>query len=127
MWPRPLPLPACGEWSEFARSSRKFRVRGPLRESEPMSEPVERPPHPHPLPPSGEREQRRWTMCDSHGLRGSIGWGKAGGTPAVPAGEAATFRIAIATTASRAFALAGGLLIAALIALPLVGSRSLMQ
>src|SRR6266446_3702896 len=29
-----LPLPACGERSEFARSSRKFRVRGPLQESE---------------------------------------------------------------------------------------------
>jgi hypothetical protein len=30
-------------------SPRKFRVRGPLRESEPMSEQVERPPHPIPL------------------------------------------------------------------------------
>src|SRR5712692_8627898 len=29
-----LPLPACGERSEFARSSRKFRVRGLLHESE---------------------------------------------------------------------------------------------
>src|SRR5215471_6365827 len=61
-----LPLPGCGERSEFARSSRKFRVRGPLHESElcakafsPLAIPpfVERPPHPDPLPASGEREQ----------------------------------------------------------------------
>src|SRR5215471_9790698 len=52
---RPSPLPARGERSEFARSSRKFRVRGRLRESER----VETPPHPDPLPASGEREQRR--------------------------------------------------------------------
>ena len=32
-----LPLPACGERSEFALSSRKFRVRGPLRESQPAA------------------------------------------------------------------------------------------
>src|SRR6266851_5535395 len=32
--PGRLPLPAYGERSEFARSSRKFRVRGPLHESE---------------------------------------------------------------------------------------------
>jgi len=57
IWARPLALPACGERSEFARLSRKFRVRGRLRESEPMLEPVERPPHPDPLPASGEREQ----------------------------------------------------------------------
>ena len=52
------------------RSSRKFRVRGPLRESElswrgtfTLSESalVERPPHPDPLPASGEREQNRRT------------------------------------------------------------------
>jgi hypothetical protein len=42
------PLPACGE-----RSTREARrVRGPLRESEP----VETPPHPHLLPARGEKE-----------------------------------------------------------------------
>src|SRR6266849_4967187 len=56
MWPRPSPLPACGERSEFARSLRKFRVRGRLRESEP----VERPPLPDPLhsPSIGSRVRR---------------------------------------------------------------------
>jgi len=43
-----LPLPACGERS----TPEGRRVRGPLRESEP----VERPPHPNPLPASGARE-----------------------------------------------------------------------
>src|SRR6266849_8891953 len=47
---------AFGRSPEFARSSRKFRVNGRLRESEP----VERPPHPDPLPASAEREPRRW-------------------------------------------------------------------
>jgi len=51
----------------------------------------------------------------------------AGGTPAAPGVGEATPRVAIATTASRAFALAGGLLVAALIALPLIASRSLVQ
>src|SRR5258708_25359644 len=58
--------------SKFVRSSRKFRVRGRLHESEP----VERPPHPDPLHSpsqtgvnalmaSGEREQRRrCAKCD---------------------------------------------------------------
>src|SRR4029077_194593 len=61
----PLPLPACGERSEFAHSSRKFRVRVRLRESEH----IETPPHPDPLHSpsktgvnalmaSGEREQK---------------------------------------------------------------------
>src|SRR5215468_11444945 len=36
------------------------RVRGPLRESEP----VERPPHPTPLPASGEREPKRRAKRD---------------------------------------------------------------
>jgi len=36
------------------------RVRGLLRESEP----VERPPHPDPLPASGEREQKRRAKRD---------------------------------------------------------------
>src|ERR1700730_3915136 len=50
------PRPACGERSEFARSSRKFRVRGALRESER----VERlGPSPRPSPrKSGAREQK---------------------------------------------------------------------
>jgi branched-chain amino acid transport system permease protein len=51
----------------------------------------------------------------------------ASGTPAVPAAQEATLRVGIATAASRAFALAGGLLIAALVALPLIASRSLVQ
>ena len=64
------PLPACGERSEFARSSCKFPVRGRLRESElgVESDLVEAPPHPDPLHSpsktgvnalmaSGEREQ----------------------------------------------------------------------
>src|SRR5262249_16281119 len=40
---RALTSPACGERSEFARSSRKFRVRGPLRSPslEGESEPAE--------------------------------------------------------------------------------------
>src|SRR5215472_18900920 len=54
--PLPLPLPACGERLESARSSRKFRVKGPRPEFElcregPSSRPF--------LPASGEREQRR--------------------------------------------------------------------
>src|SRR5258707_456315 len=53
--------------------------------------------------------------------------GNAGETPAVPASEGATLRVAIATAASRAFALAGGLLVVALIGLPLIASRSLLQ
>jgi NitT/TauT family transport system substrate-binding protein len=76
-----LPLHACGERSEFARLSRKFRVRGPLRESEP----VERPPHPDPLHSptktgvnalmaSGEREQRRRATCDSPALHERVGF-----------------------------------------------------
>ena len=79
-----LPLPACGERSEFAHSSRKFRVRGPLHGSErcrkaffTLSESAlaERPPHPDPLHSpsktgvnalmaSGEREQA-WTASKS--------------------------------------------------------------
>jgi hypothetical protein len=50
------PRPACGERSEFARSSRKFRVRGPLRESERVESPR---PSPRPSPrKSGAREQK---------------------------------------------------------------------
>src|SRR5215475_13320958 len=61
-----LPLPVSGERSEFARSSRKFRVRGPLHESELCGKAIfalsesalaDRPPHSDPLPASGEREQ----------------------------------------------------------------------
>src|SRR6516225_5144488 len=61
--PPPLPLPAClkgvyarlrraMERSEFARSSRKFRVRGPLRSLSlgGESELGERPPSPRPSP-----------------------------------------------------------------------------
>src|SRR5882762_10134720 len=51
------------ERSEFARASRKFPVRGRLHESEPTDEPVETPPHPDPLPASGEREQKRHAKC----------------------------------------------------------------
>jgi hypothetical protein len=56
----PSPRPACGE-----RSTREARrVRGPLRESEPLRI-VERPPHPDPLPASGAREraQREAIQC----------------------------------------------------------------
>ena len=48
-----LPRPAYGERSIFVRIAREYRVRGPLRESEH----VESPPHPNPLPASGEREK----------------------------------------------------------------------
>src|SRR5258706_11379971 len=51
-----LPLPACGERSEFAHSLRKFRVRGPLRESEPVERP---PPPPPPPPPPGGGEHKK--------------------------------------------------------------------
>src|SRR5215471_8739741 len=44
--------PSSTGYGEVDRAKRG-RVRGPLRESEP----VERPPHPIPLPASGEREQ----------------------------------------------------------------------
>jgi crossover junction endodeoxyribonuclease RuvC len=60
------PLPACGERSHApyspARAGEvgKGRVRGPLRESEP----VEKPPHPDPLSATGEREQKRRSACD---------------------------------------------------------------
>jgi branched-chain amino acid transport system permease protein len=81
---------------------------------------------PDPPPSLGPRASRdphptlpRW--------RGKVGWGKAGETPAVPAREEATPRVAIATATSRAFALAGCLLIAALIGLPVIASRSLIQ
>jgi hypothetical protein len=50
------PRPACGERSEFARSSRKFRVRGPLRESERV-ESLRPSPRPSPRK-SGAREQK---------------------------------------------------------------------
>ena len=54
--PQTPPLPACGERSpRFAR-----RVRGTLRESER----VESPPHPDPLPASGERE--RTELAERH-------------------------------------------------------------
>src|SRR6266478_2264776 len=55
---------------EFARSSRKFRVRGPLHEAELWgeSEFVEAPPHPDLLPASGEREKGRRTTCDRPAL-----------------------------------------------------------
>jgi hypothetical protein len=60
------PLPACGERSDRAA----IRVRGPFHESERSLNPwkphefelrtlryVEKPPHPDPLPASGEREK----------------------------------------------------------------------
>src|SRR5258708_39899513 len=54
---QPPPLPACGERSEFARSSRKFRVRGPFHESELRGESelgeTPRPPPPPPPPQGG--------------------------------------------------------------------------
>jgi len=50
----------------------------------------------------------------------------AGGTPAVRGQEAAP-HVALATATSRAFALAGCLPIAVLVALPLIASRSLLQ
>src|SRR5215471_11547080 len=56
--PLALPLPACGERSEFARSSRKLRVRGRLRESEPVETP---PPPPPPPPTRGGGERGRGT------------------------------------------------------------------
>jgi branched-chain amino acid transport system permease protein len=76
---------------------------------------------PDPPPSPGPRTSRAPHPA-LPGLRGR--WGKAGETPAVPA---TALRVAIATAASRVFALAGGLLIAALIGLPLIASRSLMQ
>src|SRR5262249_38633960 len=65
--PLALPLPACGERSEFARSSRELQVRGRLRESEL----AETSPHPDPLPASGEREKRRHATsdCPAHQAR----------------------------------------------------------
>src|SRR5258706_8945503 len=64
-----LPLPACGERSEFVRSSRKFRVRGRLHESElrgkapslSASPPLWRgpPPPPPPPPPAGGGAKRQ--------------------------------------------------------------------
>src|SRR5260370_16936219 len=75
-------------------------------------------PDPTPHPPSlGARASRPPSRHERK---------NAGGTPALPGGEA-TLRVAIATTASRAFALAGGLLIVTLIALPVIASRSLVQ
>jgi crossover junction endodeoxyribonuclease RuvC len=65
------PLPACGERSPTpclpARAGEvvRGRVRGPLRQSEP----VETAPHPDPLPASGESEQRRRATCDSPDLQ----------------------------------------------------------
>ena len=79
---------------------------------------------PDPSPPLGPRASR-----DPHPTlprkRGRVG--NAGEAPAVPASEGASPRVAIATAASGAFALAGGLLIVALIALPVIASRSLVQ
>ena len=123
---RPLPLPACHqgvyarlrralERSEFARSSRKFRVRGRLHESEP----VETPPHPDPLHSpsigsrlrraqwqaptgvnalmaSGEREQRRRATCNRPAptlpcMRGRVKRGRiAGSIPGSSPGTAMT-------------------------------------
>jgi len=79
---------------------------------------------PDPSPPLGPRASR-----DPHPTlprkRGRVG--NAGEAPAVAASEGASPRVAIATAASGAFALAGGLLIVALIALPVIASRSLVQ
>jgi len=84
---------------------------------------------PDPTPPLGAQASRHPHPTLPR-KRGRVGWGCAGGTSALPgeeAGEGATLRVAIATTTSRVFALAGGLLIAALIALPVVAGRSLLQ
>src|SRR5215468_4989767 len=72
---------------------------------------------PDPTPTLGPRASRppHW-----HGRK------NAGGTPAVPGQEAAP-HVALATATSRAFALAGCLPIAVLVALPLIASRSLLQ
>src|SRR5882672_6982195 len=79
-------------------------------------------PHPPPDPPPlGARASRPPYWHERK---------NAGGTPALPgeeASEGASPRVAIATAASGAFALAGGLLIVALIALPVIASRSLLQ
>src|SRR5215831_12258829 len=48
-------------------------------------------------------------------------------TPTLPGRQEGAARVTIATATSRGFALAGGLLIVALVALPLIASRSLMQ
>src|SRR5258705_3016979 len=77
-------------------------------------------PPPHP-PPLGARASRPPYWHERK---------NAGGTPALPGEEAregATLHVAIATATSRAFALVGCLVIAALIGLPLIASRSLMQ
>jgi branched-chain amino acid transport system permease protein len=81
---------------------------------------------PDPTPPLGPRASRPHSPTLPSPASGG-GKGGGGETPAVPAREGETPLVAIATTASRAFALAGGLLIAALIGLPLIASRSLMQ
>ncbi len=77
-------------------------------------------PPPHP-PPLGARASRPPYWHERK---------NAGGTPALPgegARAGATLHVAIATATSRAFALVGCLLIAGLIGLPLIASRSLLQ
>ena len=77
-------------------------------------------PPPHP-PPLGARASRppywheRKNACGTPALPGEEAW------------EGATLHVAIATATSRAFALVGCLLIAGLIGLPLIASRSLLQ
>jgi branched-chain amino acid transport system permease protein len=76
-------------------------------------------------PPSPPSPGARASRSPHRGERNS-----AGETPALPRGkgkEGATPRVAIATAPSRAFALAGILTMAALIALPLIAGRGLMQ
>src|SRR5262249_11087881 len=67
---------AAPYFSPLAGRSRNLRlvaqipVRGSRHESEPISEPVATPPHPDPLPASGEREElcpRRDTLAVEHG------------------------------------------------------------
>jgi branched-chain amino acid transport system permease protein len=79
---------------------------------------------PQPPPDAPSRDHRRPARPISASRR------NAGETPAVPGAngkEEATPRVAIATAASRAFALVGCLIMAALIALPLVAGRGLVQ
>jgi branched-chain amino acid transport system permease protein len=81
---------------------------------------------PDPTRPLGPRASRPHSPTLPSPASGG-GWGGGGETPAVPASEEASPRVAIATATSRAFVLVGCLLIAALIALPLIASRSLLQ
>src|SRR5258706_7156296 len=81
------------------------------------------PPPPPRLGPRAARPPARSLPSPASGG----GWGGGGETPALPGREGATPRVAIATATSRAFALVGCLVIAALIGLPLIASRSLMQ